>query len=37
MLNFLNRLLRNKKHEVLKMQWQKAELERKLIQLKQHN
>lgn len=36
-LNFLNKKLAKKKHDVIKLQWQKAELEQKLKQLKQDN
>lgn len=33
----LQERLRKKKHDVLKLQWQKAELERKLEQLKREH
>ena len=33
----LNRRLRKKQHEVVKLRWQQAELEKLLEQLKEHN
>ena len=33
--NFLNRKLAKKKHDCIKLEWQKVELENKLRQLKQ--